>query len=135
MQLPLPLAEPLRSDTGACWVMSCPDEPALSPNGGSHRRRAPSVRIAGLSSAPQASIQLDQIAAGYFSRERFLTELTLDPGTRPAIRPAPPVLWTTSSCRPSTPQKTKKSAYVLNVSTVILAERDPLGIIETPLVL
>jgi hypothetical protein len=27
-QLPLPLAEPLISDTGACWVMSCPDEPA-----------------------------------------------------------------------------------------------------------
>ena len=55
-------------------------------------------------------LQLEQIASGYPSRERFPTELTWIRPTRPAIRPA---------CRLSTIHSAKgqewKSVYLLNV--------------------
>ena len=61
--------------------------------------------------------QLEQIAAGYPSRERFLTELTLDPpsatGDRPVCRTA---TRTTSSSRRSTPRRARSGStvFVLN---------------------
>jgi DNA helicase II / ATP-dependent DNA helicase PcrA len=63
-------------------------------------------------------LQLEQIAAGYPSRERFLTELTLDPPAATSDRPGPPlrdedclILSTIHSAK----GQEWKSVYALNV--------------------
>src|SRR4029077_10757163 len=51
--------------------------------------------------------QLEQIAAGYTTRERFLTELTLDPPDASGAEAGRPQLWSLSLCYdvyPETPR-------------------------------
>jgi DNA helicase-2/ATP-dependent DNA helicase PcrA len=63
-------------------------------------------------------IQLEQIASGYPSRERFLTELTLDPPDATSDRAGPPVLdedYLILSTIHSAKGQEWKSVFVLNV--------------------
>ncbi len=63
-------------------------------------------------------IQLEQIASGYPSRERFLTELTLDPPDATSDQAGPPLLdedYLTLSTIHSAKGQEWKSVFVLNV--------------------